>query len=317
MVQISSNPDLESPSESTPISKVSPTETFEEYDAKVKQKDYERKEVHIKSYYFDNEIVENLMHKYVRTACTSIPLRDQIMSHASELIRQVIKAHNLDQIYPGREESSIMDLFQTAWLQIESALYKYECLPYCSKCYNNLRPSESILSKEYIFEPKLVKSLKSCPHCKIKLCETNIYYKGKSRVFNMWSQIARTVILAYIKKENRDRKNSDVFKSHLEGRTIPGHALERFFLEAREISKYDEDHILILDTIEKLYKEDDRAHEGLITKLVSRTNLSRAIITDFLKMVRMRSNEYTDSPINEEVQTMKSVMGDDNDDRDD
>ena len=75
--------------------------------------------------------------------------------------------------------------------------------------------------------------------------------------------------------------------------------------------KYNDNHVKILDAIEQLYKEDDRAHEGLITKLVVRTGLSRAIITGFFKIVRMRGHEFTDSPVNEHVETIKSVIDDD------
>lgn len=269
----------------------------------------ERKELLPKNYYFDNETVEFLMHQYLRGACTSVYLRDEIMKHASELIKQIIKAHNLGQIYPGKEESSIMDLFQTAWIQIESALYKYEALPHCKKCFNAMRPMDSLLFNEYVFEDFLIKKIKLCRRCKNQIIIVGIHYRGKSRVFNMWSQIARTVILAYIKKENRDRKNSDVFKSHLEHKTIPyNETLQRFFSEAQAMSKYNDDHLKIIDELQKLYNEDDRAHEGLITKLVMRTKLSRSIVTDFFRILRSRSHEITDSPVNREVKSMKSLM---------
>jgi len=280
--------------------------TISEQPAPEQQEDYDRKETLPKNHYFDNETVERLMHTYVRGSCVEVLLRDEIMTHASELIRQIIKAHNLGQIYPGKDDSSIMDLFQTAWIQIESALYKYEARPHCSICYNNLRPNDSSLSEEYIFEDEVVKRIKICPNCGVRIIRASIYYRGKSRVFNMWSQVARTVILAYIKKDRRDHKNSDVFKSHIEGRVIGQNcALDRFFTEAREISKYNDDHLKILDAIRQLYMEDERPHEGLISKLVIKTGFSRTCITNFLKMVRLRSHELTDSPVNEEINTVK------------
>jgi hypothetical protein len=269
----------------------------------------ERKELLPKNYYFDNETVEFLMHQYLRGACTSVQLRDEIMKHASELIKQIIKAHNLGQIYPGKEESSIMDLFQTAWIQIESALYKYGALPHCKKCFNAMRPMDSLLYPEYVFEDFIIKKIKICRRCNNLIAIVGIHYRGKSRVFNMWSQIARTVILAYIKKENRDRKNSDVFKSHLEHKTIPyNETLQRFFSEAEAMSRYNDDHLKILAELQKLYSEDDRAHEGLITKLVLKTKLSRSVVTDFFRILRSRSHEITDSPVNREVKSMKSLM---------
>jgi hypothetical protein len=293
-------------------------ESFEEFDIRHKKLDYQRKEVFEKNHYFDNETVERLMHRYLRTACTEPLLRDEIMQHASELIRQIIKAHNLGHIYPGKEESSIMDLFQTAWIQIESALYKYQARPHCSRCYNNLRPNDSLLvpdEQEYIFEDELFKKTKECPNCNVKISLEHIYYKGRSRVFNLWSQVSRTVILAYIKKENRDRKNSGVFRTHLENRSIgQSSVLQRFITEAREISKHNDDHMAILATLEQLYEQDDRAHEGLVAKIVERTKLSRGIITSFFKLIRLRGHEFTDSPINEQVETMKTMMEDPDED---
>lgn len=118
------------------------------------------------------------------------------MQQAEELIRQIIKAHNLSQIYPGRDESSIGDLFQTAWVQIESALYKYEARPHCSNCYNRLRPNDSLLSDEFIFVNQVVKEIGRCPRCRVKLDRERIYYKGKSKVFNMWCVSPNTKVIS-------------------------------------------------------------------------------------------------------------------------
>jgi hypothetical protein len=159
-----------------------------------------------KSYYFKNELVEELLYRYLETECTDIRFRDEIMSHASELIRQVIRAHNLQSIYHGRDDASFGDLFQVAWVQIESALYKYEAIPHCLSCYNRNRPQDSIIVPEFIFIEPLLKAYKTCPHCGEKTARGQIYYKGRSKVFNMWSQVARTVILAYLKRDSRDRK---------------------------------------------------------------------------------------------------------------
>jgi len=267
---------------------------------------FERKEVLNKNHYFDNERVERLMYEYVSGACTNVQLRDEIMTHASELIRQLIKAHNLNQICPGKDGSSGGDLFQTAWLQIESALYKYEARPHCTNCYNSLRPNDSLLSDDFLFANHVLKKIKRCPKCGIRLERENLYYRGKSKVFNLWSQVARTVALAYIKKENRDRKNSGMFQSHLEGKIIKkGHALERFMDEARDIFRYNDDYNMILDSIEQLHDEDDKPHDGLISKLVDKTGFSRSTITTFLRTLRLRCNDFSDSPINEENESVK------------
>lgn len=269
--------------------------------------DFERKEVYLKNFYLDNEAVERLLHRYLEGACTDVNLRDEIMTHASELIRQIIKAHRLSQICPGKDDTTEGDLFQTAWMQIESALYKYNERPYCSSCYNNLRPIESLICDEFLFAKDLLKKYKKCKKCKTRFTSPeHIYYKGKSKVFNMWSQIARTVILAYIKKENRDRKNSPVFQNHLENKIAQkSHVLERFLIEARQLCKYNAEYAKLLDVISELYNEDDKPHEGFISKLVLKSGMPRTTITEFLRMIRLRSFEFSDSPVNDEPETIR------------
>ena len=139
-----------------------------------------------KNHYFDNDKVEALLTDYVKGGCTNIRLRDQIMANAGELIRQIIRTHNLHNIYPGRDEAAFGDLFQIAWVQIEKTLYKFD------------------------------------------------YGPGHTKVFNMWSQVARTVMLAHIKKESRDRRGRDALETHLMSKPSSKPILvERFLGEAR------------------------------------------------------------------------------------
>ena len=254
--------------------------------------------------YFDNNVVEDLLLRYSWTGCTRVGLRDQIMNHASELIRQVIMAHNLHRIYPGQEESAFGDLFQTAWCQIERTLYKYKSKPHCADCYDLIRPQDSILyqpsNNEYgILQPiDIVERKLMCPTCK-KIPE-RITYRGTSKVFNMWSQVSRTVILAYIKKENRDCKNADAYRSHLDNKSIVSDGvLGRFLDEAAQICKYNKNYMAILDALRMIMATDDRPYEGIVGKLVRHSKQSRAQVSNFLKTIRLRSDEFTDSPINE------------------
>ena len=202
-----------------------------------------------KNYYFDNDLVESLLKRYKATACTDVALRDEIMHHAEELIRQIIRAHGLHNIYVGHEESSFDDLFQVGWAQIESTLYKYE--------------------------------------------------PGKAKVFNLWSQVARTVILAHIKKDGRDRRNSGGYKDFVVkkgiSRTI---MLQRFVEEAREICKWNKQHLKLLDVLTEIYDEDPRPYEGLLGKLIEKSQLPKTVVLDFLATLRMRSHEFTDAPVN-------------------
>jgi len=203
--------------------------------------------------------------------------------------------------------------------QLERTLYKYRSRPHCRNCFNPDRPSDSLLydppPKQYgiITIDDVVEKIDKCPTCNIKLLPypyvlpkqglyggtETIIFRGMSKVFNMWSQIARTVILAYIKKEGRDRKNGHNYMSHLGARNkSQSNVLERFILEARQVSKYNEDFLKIIETLEALIKEDDKPHDGLIGKLVDRSGLSRAIVTNWFKYIKYQSFDFTDSPVN-------------------
>lgn len=221
------------------------------------------------------------------------------MQHASELIRQIIRANNLQSIYPGRDEASFGDLFQVAWCQIESTLYKYEALPYCLSCYNRQRPQDSQLCDQMLFYADLIKIVKRCPNCGAKITRSNVYYKGKSKVFNLWSQVSRTVVLAYIKKESRDRKNYGNYQTHLLKTGRPrSYMADRFLDELRSTFKHNDEYLEIINAIGRLYDKDDRLNEGFMSKLISESGKSRSQVSSFLKFVRLRSLEFTDSPTN-------------------
>lgn len=320
--------------------------------------------------YFVNELVEDLLRKYIWTGCTRVSLRNDIMVHATELIIQIIRKQGLHTIYPGQDESSFKDLLQTAWIQIERTLYKFRAKPHCRPCFNPDRPNDSALYNPGDLEYGIItydelrqRGIKQCPRCSTPILDepvvvasqdiyggsTSVLFRGNSKVFNMWSQIARTVILAHIKKEGRDRKNSPAYREHIarklkhmppdDGHTIGPdevpqvssdeleeaikHGLEtpcgpardlmrdpvrpaatqlsdvmlRFLTEAREICKFSDDHLQILDALEHLLKVDDKPADGIIGKLVELSGLSRVVVTQFMRVIKLRSFEFTDSPI--------------------
>lgn len=277
-------------------------------------------EIAKKKLYFINEIVEYQLTQYLWTGCTRAYLRDQIMSHASELIKQIIRKQGLHTIYPGQDDSSMGDLINTAWCQVEKTLYKYRARPHCRSCYSPLKPSESTLYEPGDYEygiltmPEVIDLHNGkCPRCNSVLeavtvvlpqqgqyggSET-ILYRGISKVFNMWSQVSRTVILAYIKKEGRDRRNSNTYISHLGNKSKPKNdMLDRFLQEVKDISRYNDTHLEIIAGLERLIENDEKPYDGMISKLVSETGQSRAVVTNFIKMVKLRSFEFTDSPLN-------------------
>ena len=204
-----------------------------------------------KNYYFDNEYVEKLLTEYVKGGCTEKRLRDMIMANASELIRQIIRTHKLHTLIGGKNGTSFGDLYQIAWCQVESSLYKFD------------------------------------------------YQPGHTKVFNMWSQVSKTVMLAYIKKESRDKRNYGAYKEHLDYKHKPvDFKMERFLKQAREICEYSDTHQAIINALENLIKTDNKPYDGLIDKLVKRSGMSRSKVSVFLRTLRLRSHDFSDAPLN-------------------
>ncbi|HEX8323431.1 MAG TPA: hypothetical protein VF595_05905, partial [Tepidisphaeraceae bacterium] len=139
--------------------------------------------------YFDNNAVEQLLTRYYWTGCTSIELRNQIMSHADELIYKVIVTHQLNKLCIG--DRTTEDLMSVAWCQIETTLYKYRARPHCAECYSVWNPGQSSLHsieqyKQVILTPQQVASLKlTCPVC--DQLPSKLIYRGTAKVFNMWT----------------------------------------------------------------------------------------------------------------------------------
>lgn len=267
--------------------------------------------------YFINEQVEWLLTLYKWSGCTDVALRDAIMNNAVELIKQIIRKQGLHTIYPGHDDASFMDLMHVGWAQIERVLYKYKAKPHCRICFRLDRPDDSALyvptDREYdiitigrLFEIGVTK----CQRCKTDLTasltvapEQDLYggsetvlYRGISKVFNMWSQVARTVILAHIKKEGRDRKNSQSYSGHVGRRQQRSADISRFTTEAKRIFAGVDHAMMIIAAIEDLYYDDDRASDSLITKIIDRTKLPRPVVTQFFKACRILRDQFSDSP---------------------
>lgn len=268
--------------------------------------------------YFNNPLVEDLLRKYVKAGCTNLIMRNEIMSHASELIRQVIRTHGLYAIYGGGEDSSFNDLFQIAWVQIEKTLYKFDYSQIFTLVHKNGDKKEKYkirgLIKEednlsYIIQVtrynKYIIGGKEVEYnlddlVEIKKCDISSKRYDNTKVFNMWSQIAKTVALAHIKKDSRDKKNYNSYSSFLKYKPTERNLfLDRFFDEAESICKYDEDEMKILNAIKTIADEDlTNASNGLITKIMLKTELSRQKIVSFFKKIRTYQGEFSDAPNN-------------------
>jgi len=148
--------------------------------------------------------------------------------------------------------------------------------------------------------------IKSISHSESPLCEISVDSETHSYVANGIithnSQVARTVILAFVKKEGRDKKNSTAYRDHLSTKMrLDEDRLKRFFAEAEELCKHNNDHMCCLDALQRIIKEDDKPWDGIIGKLVEYSNLSRSQVTAFIKAIRLRSFDFTDSPLSQEA----------------
>jgi hypothetical protein len=164
------------------------------------------------------------------------------------------------------------------------------------QCGNLLARKENV-ETEIAWEP--IESIISSIN---KVCEINVNSDDHLYISNGYishnSQIARTAILAAIKKDNRDRKNSEGYRYHLDDKVIRRPAqLGRFLDEARDVCRYCDDFMCMIDTLENIYYSDSKPYEGLIGKLTRQSRISRARVVRFMKMLRLMSFEFTDSPI--------------------
>ncbi|MCC9655281.1 hypothetical protein [Rhodopirellula halodulae] len=274
-----------------------------------------------RNYYFTNEVVEWLLTQYNWTGCTSVELRDEIMQWSESLIRQIIRKQGLHKIYAGHDDASFGDLVQTAWIQIERTLYKFRATPHCRTCFRPKQPSRSVLYTvgEFEYGIKTLEEVQRlsryrCPHCGASLLgeaiiepsqgryggTERILWRGTSKVFNLWTQVSRTCILAYIKKDNRDGMQHDGYKSAMERRDInrDSGAMDRFFSEARDLCRFNREHLLLIDSLEELFLTDEAPSQSLVRKLVEKSDLSRASVGRFFQAIRFQSFQFSDSPLN-------------------
>lgn len=137
-----------------------------------------------KNHYFDNDLVQDILKRYSARGCVDIELRDEIMSHADELIRQVIRAHNFEHIFPNRDGSSFFELFQVAYLQIEKTLYKYNPSPGSPKLFNLW----CINNDSLIFSEDGIKSIKGV------IDDKNDRTYGLDKICNIKNNITKDVV---------------------------------------------------------------------------------------------------------------------------
>lgn len=268
-----------------------------------------------KKYYFINEIVEFKLTKYIWTGCTDVELRDSIMIHANELITQLIRKQGLFSIYRGHDPSAMSELVHVAYMQIERTLYKYRAQAHCRKCFSYDKPNSSILYKPAAYEfgiitpAKLASHIDCCPHCGVPLSNNepvepaqglyggtySILYRGMSKVFNMWSQVSRTVILAYVKKDTRDLRNGDNYSGFISKKQISGDNSQyhKVMMEAREHLWFNPDYQKVVDALIELSSSSD-PDRNFKKKIASLANLDNGTVENALCVLRFVMSESVD-----------------------
>jgi len=113
----------------------------------------------------------------------------------------------------------------------------------------------------------------------------------------MWSQIAKTRILAYLKKEKRDKKNMPSYRDFCvrrqktKSRTIE--EFELFIDELMQFFQYDDDLLELTEAMKRLWLKDDKSHDALKTKLKNESGKDINTINQFLKVIRLHRDEFS------------------------
>ena len=261
-----------------------------------------------KKHYFINEIVEWKLTRYIWTGCTNVILRDSIMEHANELITQLIRKQGLFNIYRGHDPSAFNELVHVAYMQIERTLYKYRAQAHCRACFSWDRPNNSILYKPATFEFGIIqpKSLASrtqkCPHCGAILNNLipvepeqglyggsrSIMYRGLSKVFNLWSQVSRTVILAHVKKDTRDLRNNDNYTDFIARKQSAGDNSQynKIMGEVKEYLWFNPEYCQVVDALVELSSQPD-PDKNFKKKLSSLSDCDRKTVDSALLVIRV------------------------------
>lgn len=253
--------------------------------------------------------------RYIWTGCTDVTLRDSIMTHANELIIQLIRKQGLFNIYRGHDPSAFNELVHVAYMQIERTLYKYRAQAHCRNCFSYDRPNASILYKPAIFEFGIIEPsvlairVQKCPHCGAVLNNLqpvepeqglyggswSILYRGMSKVFNMWSQVSRTVILAHVKKDTRDLRNNDSYTDFINRKQTSGDNSQysKVMEETKEYLWFNPEYCKVVDALIELSSHQD-PDKNFKKKLATIADVDRKTVDHALSIIRVIMHECID-----------------------
>ena len=260
-----------------------------------------------KNYYFDNDYVERLCRKYVLGGTVDIKLRDEILTHAQELIENIIRVNKFVQIINHSDYTTFDELLAVATESIESSLYKFNITnKYILK--NGKVIIGQIISEN---DKKILLELQNHKHKLIKKSDIKSIRRFHTKIFGFWSQVAKTSILAYIKKDKRDFRNKERYLDYLihKNKTIRKYhvSIESFIDKCKKIFVDKTSH-KILDSLMNLYI-NDKFSKSFIKDISIDTGLSTDIIRlffdnmknqkelfdEFLTNVELNKIDYRDS----------------------
>lgn len=237
------------------------------------------------NYYFDNEYIESLCREYVLGGAVDIELRDEIMSHANELIENIIRVNNFTNIMNSSGPTTFGELKHIAWKAIESSLYKFNMTnEYRLLDGRNIRGQPINEDNIYV----LIED-KNGVRYKIKKKDIKKIQKYHTKLFGFWSQISKTAILAYIKKDKRDNRNKPHYTDYLINRhkIIRNYPVEvdTFIKDAKSIFVDPTSH-KILDGLLEIYKSHNEFPKSFIKEIYRITGISVKTIKQFFKMLQ-------------------------------
>jgi hypothetical protein len=143
------------------------------------------------------------------------------------------------------------------------------------------------------------KKIKKLSPIKSRLCEISVDSEDHSYIANGFishnSQISRTVILAYVKKDTRDTRNGDNYTVHINKKpdNSGNEQLVKALNEAKNEMWFNEKYCMIVDCLIELTSESD-SDKNLKRKIIDKTGLDKKTIEECLSILRVMMDLYSE-----------------------
>jgi hypothetical protein len=243
------------------------------------------------NHYFDNTLVENMVREYVLDGAINIDLRNKIMAHAIELIENVIRVNNFINIMNNPDQTSIDELKSIAWQAIEMSLYKFNATNEY-KLKNNRKIKGQCIEE---LEDRIFVECHDKQIYEIKKCLIKSVKRFHTKIFAFWSQVAKTCILAHIKKDKRDKRNKKHYTEHLliRNKTIRKYDIKisEFIDEAKKIFMDSTSH-KILDSLFQIYITYMEIPKSIEKEICQISKLNPKLVKQFFNNLRKHEDLF-------------------------